>query len=329
MLGKSKPLAGFVRLIFGAALLLLPTPPGFGQDMELTVLASKLREQIVKANKKTVAVVDLSNSQGYGPDFSQYMVDELSIRMVQDNAGFRVVTRNRLNQLMTEKGMKFSQDFDPGTFQKIGSFTGADAVVAGSFQVLTASIRVVFQVLDTKDGTIVTGVSGTLPKTKDLEAYLQSKNAGATVDDPVVQETGPATRKPAAGTGKVVTLNGGLQAQMLSLGRDSSGGRPVVTAAVQITNAGKNYVRLMFYDAPSAIDDTGVKFDGDVSGGVSGAAWCRIRPAERCIGIPEAVSAFPLQGYTEIDREGLSLFISECRRRPLQARARAFQSRRS
>jgi hypothetical protein len=100
-----------------------------------------------------------------------------------------------------------------------------------------------------------------------------------------------------------VELNGGMTAQLLTLGRDSSGVRPVVTAAVKITNTGKNYVLLMIYGAPSAIDDGGVKFDGDISGGVSGIAWCQTRPAERCIGIPEATSAFALQNYTEIDPE--------------------------
>ena len=144
-------------MLFGATFLSMVAPSAFSQDTELTVLASKLREQIAKANKKVVAVWDLTNNQTYGSDFSQYLVDELSIRLTQDNPGFRVVTRTRLDQLMKEKGMKYSEYFDPASFQKISSFTGADAVIAGTFQVLSSSIRIVLQVLDTKDATIVTG----------------------------------------------------------------------------------------------------------------------------------------------------------------------------
>jgi hypothetical protein len=100
---------------------------------------------------------------------------------------------------------------------------------------------------------------------------------------------------------RTVDLNGGLRAQVLSVGRDSSGFRPVVTAAVKITNTGKDYVFLMFYGTLSAIDDSGVKFDGDRGDAVAGVARCQTVPPERCIGIPDGSSAFPLRSYTTID----------------------------
>ena len=98
---------------------------------------------------------------------------------------------------------------------------------------------------------------------------------------------------------RLVELNGGLTAQLLSLGRDTSG-RPTITAAVKIANTGKDYVFLMVYGSISAIDEGGVKFEppGDA---VSGIAWCETSPAERCIGIPSGSNAFPIQQYTEID----------------------------
>jgi TolB-like protein len=285
------------RTLAGLLLLLISAPAAFPQDLELTALAAKLREQIVKSNKKTVAVWDLSNSQGYGSDFSEYMADELSIRMVQDNPGFRVVTRSRLNQLLRERGMKYTQDFDPATFQKIGSFTGADAVVAGSFQVLTSSIRVVLQVLDPKDATIVTGVSGTLPKTKDLEAYLQMKSGPTPGEEPAFQASTASPNRtpvdvPSASVGRVVNLNGGLQAQLLSLGRE---GR-IITTAVKVTNTGQSSVFLILRGYASAIDDGGVKFEGSSGDAVSGVTWC-YQPLATCLN----PTFLPLQNYTEID----------------------------
>ena len=68
-----------------------------------------------------------------------------------------------------------------------------------------------------------------------------------------------------------VNLNGGLKAQLLSLARVPTGfaGRPLLTAAVKITNPGKDYAFLIFYDTVSAIDDAGVKFTGERSDAIS------------------------------------------------------------
>jgi len=103
----------------------------------------------------------------------------------------------------------------------------------------------------------------------------------------------------AAQENRTVALNGGLQAQMLSLGRTTSG-RPVITAAVKITNTGKDNVFLMFYGSISAVDEAGNKFDppGDA---VSGIGYCNTEPAERCIGKPNGSPFFPFQSYTVMD----------------------------
>jgi hypothetical protein len=55
-----------------------------------------------------------------------------------------------------------------------------------------------------------------------------------------------------------VELNAGMQAQLLSLGRQGYG----LTAAVKITNKGQDHVFLLLFGAPSAVDDAGVRFDG-------------------------------------------------------------------
>jgi hypothetical protein len=84
--------------------------------------------------------------------------------------------------------------------------------------------------------------------------------------------TAAAQDKPAATFSSdviAVTLNGGLRAQLMSVGRDT-GARPTINAAVKITNSGKDYAFLMFYGSLSAIDDAGLKFEppGDAVTGV-------------------------------------------------------------
>jgi hypothetical protein len=97
-----------------------------------------------------------------------------------------------------------------------------------------------------------------------------------------------------------VELNGGLEAQLLTLGRDA---RSILTAAVRITNKGQDHVFLLFIGPPSAVDNAGGVFDFQ---SVNGVAFCRGTqnpPSTRvCIGKPmDEKYLSPLQGYTEIE----------------------------
>jgi hypothetical protein len=104
---------------------------------------------------------------------------------------------------------------------------------------------------------------------------------------------------------RISQLNGGLQAEMLSLGRDA-GGRNL-TATVKVSNTGQDTAFVLFLDQPSAVDDAGVQFTFQE---LKGAAYCDVTPGRKCIGLPEVVAnlVFPLQGYTEIDA-GRSIIV--------------------
>jgi len=98
-----------------------------------------------------------------------------------------------------------------------------------------------------------------------------------------------------------VQLNGGLEAQILSLGRSNKGYRIDLNAAIKITNTGKDTAFIMFYGAPSAFDSAGTKFENFDS--LTGVAYCGTNPPGLCVGLPRYNEAylFPLRGYTQID----------------------------
>ena len=102
-----------------------------------------------------------------------------------------------------------------------------------------------------------------------------------------------------------VELNGGLEAQLLTLGR-GKGSRPVLTAAVKITNKGQDNVFLLLFGPVSAVDDAGGRFDSVED--ITGVAYCpgpQTNPpsTRRCVGIPQVDDQylFSLQGYTQIE----------------------------
>jgi TolB-like protein len=155
-----------------AALVFFAVPSALAQDRELSDAAAKLSQQILQSGRKTVAVANFSNAQGYGAQFSDYVVDELGTLLAGSAKGFDVVTRSRLNQIMDERRLKFGSNFDPATFQQLGKLAGADAIVGGSYRVLGSTVALNLQILDVSKGTIIAGVICNIPRTKDVDELL-------------------------------------------------------------------------------------------------------------------------------------------------------------
>jgi len=96
-----------------------------------------------------------------------------------------------------------------------------------------------------------------------------------------------------------VDLNGGLQAQIISVGVNPK--LPSLTMSIKISNKGKSTAFLLLYGEPSMIDDAGGKFDIRT---VTGVAYCPgLTGVPLCVGIPRADSnnTFSPRGYTQID----------------------------
>ena len=99
-----------------------------------------------------------------------------------------------------------------------------------------------------------------------------------------------------------INLNGGLQAQVLSVGRDKT--LHHLTASMTLQNKGKNtiYLLLLFGPGnPSADDNTGAGFNYQGSSGVPVCPAFGSIPS--CIGVPDIIRGQtpPLQSWMEID----------------------------
>jgi hypothetical protein len=103
-----------------------------------------------------------------------------------------------------------------------------------------------------------------------------------------------------------VELNGGLQAQIMSIGMNTRNAlHPTLTMSIKITNTGKSTAFLLLFGEPSMIDDAGGLFE---IRSVSGVAYCpgpqSNPPSTRlCVGIPRVVDGvvFSPHAYTQID----------------------------
>jgi hypothetical protein len=124
------------------------------------------------------------------------------------------------------------------------------------------------------------------------------KNIDAAAGEP---EARPTTAVPgrtpteASPPGRIVSLNAGLQAQLLFLGRKES----ILTAVFKLTNLGQDNVFMMVMK-PYAIDDGGGQFSLPQS--VFGVAYCE-RNNPICVGIPQVAEGyfFPFRSYTKLE----------------------------
>jgi hypothetical protein len=106
---------------------------------------------------------------------------------------------------------------------------------------------------------------------------------------------------PAQAGSPPINVGGGLQARVVSIGRDKTWN---LTVTMTLENKGNNIIYLLLipegYRSPRAVDNTGVDFR-NVSG--SGMAVCQDSVTSRCIGVPDVVPNItpPLQAWTELD----------------------------
>ncbi len=100
--------------------------------------------------------------------------------------------------------------------------------------------------------------------------------------------------------GQPINLNGGLQAQVVSAGRDKTFKN--LTASMTLTNKGKNTVYVLLLTGsgyPKAIDNTGTTF---LYGSVGGIPVCPSTVEPQCIGVPDVINGTPpLQNWLELD----------------------------
>jgi hypothetical protein len=112
-----------------------------------------------------------------------------------------------------------------------------------------------------------------------------------------------AAASASAQQSSVVKLNGGLEAEILSLGRSAD--HQFVTISMRISNRGKDTAYLMLVGKEAATDNKGGVFNWRYS--ISGIAECGLNNAQptQCVGIPRVVDNYSvsLQSYTQIDPE--------------------------
>jgi TolB-like protein len=152
--------------------LILNHSPSFAYEKEIKSLSSSMAENIVKAGKKTIAVVDFVDLQGNVTELGRFIAEEFSIALTIVRKGFKVVDRTHLKTILKEHKLVITGMIDPTTAKKLGQISGVDSLVTGTITPFGDSVRLAVKILDTATGDVIDALSGDIAKTKAIEELL-------------------------------------------------------------------------------------------------------------------------------------------------------------
>ena len=158
----------FISITF----LLLVSNITMAYEKEIKSLSASMAENIAKAGKKTIAVVDFTDLQGNVTELGRFIAEEFSVALAGAGKGFEVVDRTHLKSIIAEHKLSSTGIIDPQTARKLGQIAGVDALITGTITPFGDSVRLSVKVLATDTAKIIGASSGDIAKTKAIEELL-------------------------------------------------------------------------------------------------------------------------------------------------------------
>lgn len=152
----------------------------FAFEKEIKTMTSVLSEYILKAGRKTIAVVDFNDLQGNVTELGRFFAEEFSVALASADKGFEVVDRTNLKTILIEHKLSTTGIIDPQTARKLGQIAGVDALITGTITPFGDTVRITVKILDTNTARVIGATSGDIAKTKAIDELLAKGISGNT-----------------------------------------------------------------------------------------------------------------------------------------------------
>ncbi len=143
------------------------------QETGIDKVAARLASRIGETAGTTVAVADFTDLQGRVTELGRYYAEELSIALVNANAGLKVIDRGHLRTLLAEHRLESSGVIDERTATELGRIAGVTTLITGSVTEFPDSLRLTVKALNTKTASIQAADALSLPKSESSMALLR------------------------------------------------------------------------------------------------------------------------------------------------------------
>lgn len=141
-------------------------------DKSLKTLADSISLNIAKKGKVKIAVWHFVNFKNKRTALSNYVADDLSVHLVNNNQSFYVMDRFHLDQILNEHQLKSDNYIDPESAKELGRILAVDYIVTGNVHVIGEIVKVRVKVLDTETAHTIVASQMQLPIDKNIASYI-------------------------------------------------------------------------------------------------------------------------------------------------------------
>jgi TolB-like protein len=144
----------------------------------LRTLAAQL-DRVAELRGKNVGVAAFPTPGGRLTELGAFVADQLDEAMIgrAATAGFSVVSRAQLCQVIREYKLWLDDRFDPAATKKIGNLSPADLLLSGQLTPLGRTATLSVRLVDTKTGRLLWGNSATFGVNEDIKRLIDGSGS--------------------------------------------------------------------------------------------------------------------------------------------------------
>ena len=154
----------------------------------------------------TVAIVGIASDTD---DMSEYMLDELTLRFVQQRR-LTVANRANLDAIKQEMNFQLSGEVSDASMQEIGAMAGAETVIHGSLRKLGSAYILSLQALNVTTATVEDMYRATIEPSETTNLLLEGKENKIILSES--SKINDGTKKITVGLRGVLSMNAGTSA---------------------------------------------------------------------------------------------------------------------
>ena len=268
------PIRTFASILI-AALFITLLPVAVKAQVPLENGMTELAQQIVQNSQAksltSIAIVPFVNSDGSYSELSNFVVDELVLKLftIPGNS-MKIVERQQLGAMLAEMSLGWADIVSASSTQKLGKVHGVQGLVIGSITDMTDSLRITARLIETETGGVFSAAAINVSKSPTVQALLSRRIA---MPGYAGGGAGGGMAAPAVGTAPGATASGYandfLRASVSKVSKSEKGDR--VHISLVIENATQEEVSLLSWGArtwASLTDDAGVSPRWMSNGGI-------------------------------------------------------------
>ncbi|MBF0330252.1 MAG: hypothetical protein HQL10_13955 [Nitrospirae bacterium] len=160
-------------LLSAILILIFTSGVSFSYEKELRSLSTTIVSAMDKVgSRKSVAIMDFTDSKGKVTDLGNYLSDELTQSLKNAAQGFEVREREDMRSAFSQNNLTITIPFNTETVKKINQDAKLGAIVLGSYTAFSDKVKVSISIVNTYQAKVVGSTSVEIPRTRRINELL-------------------------------------------------------------------------------------------------------------------------------------------------------------